>query len=56
MTFLENQRVEFSLSVPFERFAELKQIIQERKRWKWLNDRWSFVEIFRIIYSFNQGL
>jgi hypothetical protein len=46
VTFLENQRVEFSLSVPFERFAELKQIIQERKRWKRLNDRWSFFESF----------
>ena len=46
VTFLENQGVEFSLSVPFERFAELKQIIQERKRWKRLNDRWSFFESF----------
>ena len=46
VTFLEKQRVEFSLSVPFERFAELKQIIQERKRWKRLDDRWSWFESF----------
>ena len=43
---LEEQGVEFSLSVPFERFAELKQIIQERKRWKRLDDRWSWFESF----------
>ena len=46
VNFLEEQGVEFSLSVPFERFAELKQIIQERKRWKRLNDRWSWFESF----------
>ena len=46
VTLLEEQGVEFSLSVPFERFAELKQIIQGRKRWKRLNDRWSWFESF----------
>jgi hypothetical protein len=46
VSFLEEQGIEFSLSVPFERFAELKQIIQERKRWKRLNDRWSWFESF----------
>ena len=46
VTLLEEQGVEFSLSVPFERFAELKQIIKERKRWKRLDDRWSWFESF----------
>lgn len=46
VTLLETQGVEFSLSVPFERFAELKQMIQERKRWKRLDARWSWFETF----------
>lgn len=46
VSFLEEQGIEFSLSVPFERFAELKQIIQERRRWKRLNDRWSWFESY----------
>lgn len=46
VTLLESQRIEFSLSVPFERFAELKQMIQERKRWKRLDARWSWFESF----------
>jgi hypothetical protein len=46
VTLLEEQRVEFSLSVPFERFSELKQMIQERKRWKRLDKQWSWFETF----------
>ncbi len=46
ITFLEEQGVEFSLSVPFERFAELKQMIQERRRWKRMDARWSRFETF----------
>ena len=44
VTLLEAEGVEFSLSVPFERFAEWKQMIQERKRWKRLDNRWSWFE------------
>jgi Transposase DDE domain group 1 len=46
VTLLETQRVEFSLSVPFERFAELKHLIQERKRWKRMDGRWAWFETF----------
>jgi hypothetical protein len=46
VTLLESQGVEFSLSVPFERFAELKQMIQERRRWKRMDARWSWFETF----------
>ncbi len=46
VTLLETQGVEFSLSVPFERFAELKHMIQERKRWKRMDARWSWFETF----------
>ena len=44
VTYLKEHEVEFSLSVPFERFAELKQMIQERKRWKRMDERWSWFE------------
>ena len=44
--FLEKEGVEFTLSVPFERFAEWKNMIQERKRWKRLDDRWSWFGTF----------
>ncbi len=46
VTLLEAQCVEFSLSVPFERFAELKQMIQGRRRWKRMDARWSWFETF----------
>jgi hypothetical protein len=46
VTLLEEQGVEFSLSVPFERFAELKQMIQERRRWKRMDARWSWFETY----------
>ena len=46
VTLLEARGVEFSLSVPFERFTELKHLIQERKRWKRMDARWSWFETF----------
>ena len=33
-TVLRGQRVEFTLSVPFERFTELKGLIEARRRWR----------------------
>lgn len=44
VTLLEAEKVEFTVSVPFERFAEWKQMIQERQRWKRLDGRWSWFE------------
>ncbi|MEO0452484.1 MAG: IS1380 family transposase [Pseudomonadota bacterium] len=44
LTTLAAQRVEFTISVPFERFAELKGWIESRKRWRPLDERWSFFE------------
>jgi len=32
--------------VPFERFPELKSIISDRKRWKKLEDKWSYFESY----------
>jgi len=41
---LDRQGVEFTISVPFERFTELKAMVQNRKRWKPLDGTWSFFE------------
>jgi hypothetical protein len=41
---LENAGVEFTISVPFERFVALKGMIQRRRRWERLNDDVSYFE------------
>jgi hypothetical protein len=41
---LDTLGVEFTISVPFERFVALKSLIENRKRWRSLNERWSFFE------------
>ena len=44
VSVLDEKGVEFTLSVPFERFVELKKQIQERSRWRSLDATWSFFE------------
>lgn len=41
---LQDHDVEFSISVPFQRFTELKRMIEERKRWDRINGQVSFFE------------
>lgn len=41
---LEAWRIEFTMSVPFERFVELKGMIEGRRRWRRLNHDVSFFE------------
>ncbi len=41
---LDTEGVEFTISVPFERFTVLKAVIENRKRWRRLNGQWSFFE------------
>jgi hypothetical protein len=41
---LHTEDVEFTISVPFERFVELKGMIEGRKRWRRLNEELSFFE------------
>jgi hypothetical protein len=41
---LHTEDVEFTISVPFERFVELKGMIEGRKRWHRLNEELSFFE------------
>lgn len=42
--FLDDQGVEFSVSVPFERVPALKTMIKTRERWQRIDDDWSFFE------------
>ena len=42
--FLDSQGVQFSISVPFERFVELKLLIESRRRWKRLDSQWDYFE------------
>ena len=44
VSFLDRQRVEFTISVPFERLVSLKSMIEERKRWRRLDKEWDFFE------------
>ena len=41
---LESERVQFSISVPFERFSELKDRIEARRHWKRLDAEWQYFE------------
>ena len=37
-------KVQFTGTVPFERFAELKEMIEMRKRWRIIDRQWSYFE------------
>jgi len=41
---LAELRIEFSISVPFERFPELKARIENRSRWHAIDETWSYFE------------
>lgn len=41
---LDEKSIEFTVSVPFERFVELKKRIEGRARWRILDATWSFFE------------
>ena len=43
-TMLHDEKVKFTISVPFERFPELKKMIEAHKIWKRLDDVWSYFE------------
>lgn len=42
--FLDSERVQFTISVPFERFSELKDRIEARSHWKRLDAEWEYFE------------
>jgi len=41
---LDSEGVEFTISVPFARFAALKALVENRKRWRRLNEQCGFFE------------
>lgn len=45
VSMLEAKRVEYTISVPFERFVELKQIITTRWRWHRMNEGGAYFEL-----------
>jgi hypothetical protein len=44
LSILAANHVKFTASVPFERFTQLKGIIEQRKRWRMIDKQWSYFE------------
>ena len=44
LSALSPLHVKFTASVPFERFAELKSMIEDRIRWRTIDRQWSYFE------------
>ncbi len=44
LSVLDFYNILFSASVPFERFPQLKELIENRKRWRSIDNEWSFFE------------
>jgi len=44
VTALQQDHIEFTISVPFERFVELKSMIEQRRRWRKINREVSYFE------------
>jgi len=42
---LTEERVQFTVSVPFDRFPELKQMIERRRLWTAIDSTWSYTEL-----------
>jgi hypothetical protein len=44
ISIMDNNHVKFTASVPFERFVQLKDMIEQRKRWSKIDEQWSCFE------------
>lgn len=44
LTALDRENVQFTASTPFEQFAQLKAIIQNRRHWRRIDETWSYFE------------
>ncbi len=44
MSVFDDNHVKFTASVPFERLSELKGKIEQRKRWRRIDNEWSYFE------------
>ena len=45
LDLLNQEQVQFTASVPFERFPDLKEIIESRNQWHTIDDEWSYFEL-----------
>jgi hypothetical protein len=44
LSMLNSNQIKFTASVPFERFAQLKLLVEKRKRWQKIDSQWSCFE------------
>jgi hypothetical protein len=44
MSIFNSKHVKFTASVPFERLTQLKEMIESRKRWRKIDNQWSYFE------------
>ena len=44
LSVLDVNNIEFTASVPFERFPQLKEKIEQRMRWNYIDQQWSYFE------------
>ncbi len=44
LSIFHSNHVKFTASVPFERFPQLKDMIEQRKRWRKIDKQWSYFE------------
>jgi len=44
LSMLNGNQIKFTASVPFELFAQLKQLVEKRKRWQKIDSQWSYFE------------
>jgi hypothetical protein len=44
LSMFNSKHVKFTASVPFERFLQLKEMIEARKRWRKIDGQWSYFE------------
>lgn len=44
LSMLSSNHIKFTASVPFERFSQLKQLVEKRKRWQKIDSQWSYFE------------
>ena len=61
LSLLSGNQIKFTASVAFERFAQLKQLVEKRKRWRKIDSQWSYFEAgwkpkswnesFRVIFT-----
>lgn len=55
LSMLSDNKIKFTASVPFERFAQLKELVEKRKRWHKIDNHWSCFEAHWKPKSWNES-